>query len=677
MQNPDRQRIQTGIRWGHEKNTQKIHVECCVGTSVNYPEVRFLGKKGRRIFVLAFDFPMASAAAEAEPWWESYDDSGRGAEVEGCSEDSTLALQLERAHTQLRAKSQLLTLAEDSRDRLAAELATLQTQRASQEAVSKAELEQERQTVHALRTALATKDAQLELKAKESQSLRCADGGRSAAFETRQRALESQNKSLRTKLDALRDDERLMQRTLIEMRAQVEQRESAVQARLDEAHLFEASASEAARKPALLIGKLQELLVEQDAGAGRRTAEASNRSSSEMSEQLEAVIERTNQRVKLAEAEAEAARCEAARATMALQAAPSSESLAKQAEIARAARAAHRAAEMELRQLRRQLEKAEVRAADAEGECEAAAARAARAEARVAEGTSPARVARQPLRAKPSQYPTNAASRPKARAANAMPKVANAGLQIRARVGARKGQQAQHKYTHPLSHPAWDDSPAMTPPRVSMAVPPPRRMQPPAAELAEAPAADGARSGGAALRDWFSALAAELHHVPDGTGGSATSERISESISVAAGLSEDSEMAASVLEKVRRLSAAAREAQAVHSAVARCMDAMRKRTARAVHAQTADGSLGGLMAEVEELVMAENAAGNARRCAVDGSVPMVLGQLQAELDVKSPRELVPRAQELCGKIRTSVGDTPSTHPLPTLYPPPYPPLPPA
>lgn len=95
---------------------------------------------------------MASAAAEAEPWWDSYDESGRAPECESPSAaDGALSLQLERAHTQLRAKTQLLALAEEAKERLAAELSTLQSSWASQQAVAKAELQQERLGAQALR----------------------------------------------------------------------------------------------------------------------------------------------------------------------------------------------------------------------------------------------------------------------------------------------------------------------------------------------------------------------------------------------------------------------------------------------------------------------------------------------------------------------------------------------
>ena len=232
--------------------------------------------------------------------------------------------------SELRAKTQLLELADEARGRAKSESV-------EKVQVLQAALEQERQAVGVMTVALQRARAEVE-------ELRVAERKQAAAVEAQRADFEKRHSALAHQLHGLRQSEVASAKLLASMRQTV-LRQEAERRQEDERQPHNTSE---------LLSRLAKLL-HTDGTSPMGTPGATGGADDAVSAQLTLLVERCESRIAMAEAEAAEARDHAARAEFALQAAPSAEALRAQAEQARAARAALAEAERELKRMRQAL----------------------------------------------------------------------------------------------------------------------------------------------------------------------------------------------------------------------------------------------------------------------------------------------------------------------------------
>ena len=170
-----------------------------------------------------------------ESWWssfgEQYDDAAAAAaakDSEGSVEPSALEVQLREDHaaanarllTQLRAKSQLLELETEAKNRLAAQLAAAVANGATREHTLSKEVQQERMATEVLRDQIAALEMEVERRVSSTERSAAGEATRArvdaateermrqaTAIEQRQRGLEKQVESMREQLLELRRTE--------------------------------------------------------------------------------------------------------------------------------------------------------------------------------------------------------------------------------------------------------------------------------------------------------------------------------------------------------------------------------------------------------------------------------------------------------------------------------------
>ena len=570
-----------------------------------------------------------------ESWWssfgEQYDDAAAAAaakDSEGSVEPSALEVQLREDHaaanarllTQLRAKSQLLELETEAKNRLAAQLAAAVANGATREHTLSKEVQQERMATEVLRDQIAALEMEVERRVSSTERSAAGEATRArvdaateermrqaTAIEQRQRGLEKQVESMREQLLELRRTE-MAERDAMKALRQAAEREALdaernTRRRLHEDGtrqreqyqlLREAAASEQDRVMARLERLLPEGTLEEQARQRQEAEGGAPLLPSKLTAQLKKLTEQTEARVAKAEAEADEAKQQAALAELKLSAAPSAEALKRQALQAQQARAAQRRAQTELKDCIRELRAAERRAEEATKLVVAAKSDSAR----------PARTAA-------------AASTARRRAGSNKPPARTAAA---ATVAA-----------------AEPEAPAPAPAAVAV-----QAEAPAPAPAAEAASEAVGSSSAEALRDFYRGVARAVY---------GEQEQNVEYEGDEAG-------AAQLVGEVAMLSHRAQREVELQRAITQMQTALRARRGRPAAAQATDGTVAGAVLEVEEMVRSEGDrfAGTAFGASgpPEGAVDFVVKKLQAELEVAALTDVLPRVRDLSNALRASL-----------------------
>ena len=582
---------------------------------------------------------MAAPVAESpdagggEGWWssfgEQYDDKGGGEPVE----PSGLEVQLREDHetanarllTQLRAKAQLLELETEAKNRLAAQLAAAVANGATREHTLSKELQQERMATEVLRDQVAALELEVErltsterpvvgetTRVRETAAVSADTDERmrqATAIEQRQRGLEKQVESMKEQLLELRRTEAAERDAMKALRLATEREaldtERNTRRRLHEGGtrqreqyqlLREAAASEQDRVMARLERLLPEETLEEQARLRQEAEGGAPLLPSKLTAQLKQLTEQTEVRVAKAQAEADEAKQLAALAELKLSAAPSGEALKRQALQAQEARAAQRLAQTQLKDCVRELRAAERRAEEATRQLAVAAK---------SDGVKPARTAA-------------AASTERRRAGTNKPPARTAAA---AAVAAAEPEAAA-------------PAPAAVAVEAVAAVA--------AVAAAPAPAEAALEVAGSALRDFYRGVARAVHGEQEAN----------------AEYEGDEESTAELVGEVAMLARRAQREAELQRALTQMTAALRTRRGRPAAAQATDGTVAGAVLEVEEMVRSEGDrfAGTAFGASgpPEGAVEFVVKKLQAELEVASLADVLPRVRDLSNALRASL-----------------------
>lgn len=576
-----------------------------------------------------------AATPDPAAWWSSFGDDYDAAKVHAASvtraprAEEVLADQMAlnaRSLAQIRAKSELLEVAETTVARLRMELAETRHASDARESALQASLNEARATVDTLQASMASSATGADSDRKAAAEARAALDSHLGLHEAQVAAL---TKSLREVSDA-RD------RALADLHeARSAELEGDAQRRVLTSALEDERNGGALERLAAVLTRT---------GGGPEAAASAAGAASSVASRIEELSAWAEERVARAEATATAAQAEAAQLALQLAGAPTADSLRAQVQQTAEARGKSRDLALQLKAAQREAAATKVR-------LDAAVVRAAAAEVALASreklAVSPHAAVGQP----PPAEPEHRWSKP----------TASSGQ--RRALAPRKGPSAT---TAVAMVPA--KAPARSPAPVAMAAPSTDAVAM-AVVVGGVSTGDGGFRGAdemrATLLEFLRASAAIVEPpLPVGAQG-LVGELPVDDAAMPAGVAPASgdadhpaivaAHAAETLRRQRTYVELAHQLSPMLRCLERCTAALRtRRLLRSVREEASDGTLDGLAAEVEGLVEAEAARQADLVGTPHGVAHHVLHKLQAQLEVHSVGEIAPRIDELTRAARLSL-----------------------